>query len=400
MTILVADNVARAGLTALEEAGHHVVLDAALNGESLTQALADEQPEVLIVRSTKVTPQALDASRSLSLIVRAGAGYDTIDVDGASRRGVYVANCPGKNSVAVAELTMGLIVAIDRRIADNVQDARAARWNKKTYASARGLKGRTLGIVGLGSIGEEVARRALAFDLDVIAWSRSLTPARAEQLGIGHCESPLAVAVSADIITLHVASTPDTRHLADRSFFEALPREAVFINTTRAAVVDEEALRWALEERNVYAGLDVLDGEPASKEGRLDSDLADHPRVYVTHHIGASTQQAQDATALEAARVVNTFSDRGDVPNCVNLATQSAATHQITVRHLDQVGVLAQVLDVMSEAGWNIQEMENEIFEGAEAAVATIRFDGIVTDEVVRHIDALDTVLAVSVIDL
>jgi len=281
-----------------------------------------------------------------------------------------------------------------------VQDARAGRWNKKTYASARGLKGRTLGIVGLGSIGEEVARRALAFDLDVIAWSRSLTPARAEQLGIGHCESPLAVAVSADIITLHVASTPDTRHLADRSFFEALPREAVFINTTRAAVVDEEALRWALEERNVYAGLDVLDGEPASKEGRLDSDLADHPRVYVTHHIGASTQQAQDATALEAARVVNTFSDRGDVPNCVNLATQSAATHQITVRHLDQVGVLAQVLDVMSEAGWNIQEMENEIFEGAEAAVATIRFDGIVTDEVVRHIDALDTVLAVSVIDL
>lgn len=400
MTILVADNVARAGLAALEEAGHHVVLDAALNGESLTQALADEQPEVLIVRSTKVTPEALDASRSLSLIVRAGAGYDTIDVDGASRRGVYVANCPGKNSVAVAELTMGLIVAIDRRIADNVQDARAGRWNKKAYASARGLKGRTLGIVGLGSIGEEVARRALAFDLDVIAWSRSLTPARAEQLGIGHCESPLAVARSADIITLHVASTPDTRHLADRSFFEALPREAVFINTTRAAVVDEEALRWALEERDVYAGLDVLDGEPAPKEGRLDSDLADHPRVYVTHHIGASTQQAQDATALEAARVVNTFSDRGDVPNCVNLATQSAATHQITVRHLDQVGVLAQVLDVMSEAGWNIQEMENEIFEGAEAAVATIRFDGIVTDEVVRHIDSLETVLAVSVLDL
>ncbi len=400
MTILVADNVARAGLDAMEETGHHVVLDASLNGESLTQALADEQPEVLIVRSTKVTPEALDAGRSLSLIVRAGAGYDTIDVDGASRRGVYVANCPGKNSVAVAELTMGLIVAIDRRIADNVRDAREGRWNKKAYASARGLKGRTLGIVGLGSIGEEVARRALAYDLDVIAWSRSLTPARAEQLGIGHCASPLAVARSADIITLHVASTPDTRHLADRSFFEALPREAVFINTTRAAVVDEEALRWALEERDVYAGLDVLDGEPASKEGPLDSDLAAHPRVYVTHHIGASTQQAQDATALEAARVVNTFSDRGDVPNCVNLATPSAATHQITVRHLDQVGVLAQVLDVMSEAGWNIQEMENEIFEGAEAAVATIRFDGVVTDEAVRHIDSLETVLAVSVLDL
>lgn len=400
MTILVADNIADVGTEVLEAAGHHVVVNASLSGDDLVAALSDEQPDVLVVRSTNVTPEALDASVPLSLIVRAGAGYDTIDVEGASARGIYVANCPGKNSVAVAELTMGLIVAIDRQIPDNVSDARGGKWNKKAYAGAEGLKGRTLGIVGLGNIGEEVARRALAFDLDVVAWSRSLTAERAERLGIGYCDSPVDVARSCSIVTLHVASTPDTHHLADRTFFEALPKGSTFINTTRAAVVDEEALTWALEERGIRAGLDVVTGEPASKQAPFEHPLASHPNVYITHHIGASTQQAQDATALEAARVVNTYGETGDVPNCVNLATQSAATHQITVRHLDKVGVLARVLDEMSEAGWNIQEMENEVFSGATAAVATMRFDGTVSDNVEKRIAAQEDVLAVSVIEL
>ncbi|PEN15005.1 hydroxyacid dehydrogenase [Longibacter salinarum] len=400
MTILVADNIASVGLEALEEAGHHVVDDASLNGDALVEALGREQPNILIVRSTKVTPEALDASPALSLIVRAGAGYDTIDVEGASARGIYVANCPGKNSVAVAELTIGLIVSIDRRIPDNVADARDGKWNKKTYAKAEGLKGQTIGVVGLGNIGEEVVRRAQAFDLDVVAWSRSLTPERAEDMGIGYCESAVDVARSASIVTLHVASTPETKHLADRSFFEALPKGSIFINTTRAAVVDEDALKWALEERGLRAGLDVFHGEPAVKQGSFESELAGHPNVYITHHIGASTQQAQDATALEAARVANTFSVTGDVPNCVNLASQSPATHQITVRHLDEVGVLARVLDEMSKADWNIQEMENEIFSGAKAAVATMRFNGDATDDVAERIEQQEKVLAVSVIEL
>ncbi len=400
MTILVADQIANVGLEALEDAGHHVVADPSLDGEALVEALQREQPQVLVVRSTKVTPEALDASTPLSLIVRAGAGYDTIDVDGASARGIYVANCPGKNSVAVAELTMGLIVSLDRKIPDNVADARDGQWDKKTYAKADGLKGRTLGVVGLGNIGEEVARRALAFDLDVVAWSRSLTAKRAQQLGIGYCESAVDVARSASIVTLHVASTPETHHLADRTFFEALPKGSIFINTTRAAVVDEDALAWALDERDIRAGLDVVSGEPSAKQAPFEHRFASHPNVYLTHHIGASTQQAQDATALEAARVVNAFAETGDVPNCVNLATQSAATHQITVRHLDKVGVLARVLDEMSKAGWNIQEMENEVFRGAKAAVATMRFDGTVTGDVEERIAAQDDVLAVSVIEM
>ena len=398
MKILVADNIAQVGIDALLDAGYDLVDEPGLSGDALVDRLRSEEPDVLVVRSTKVTPEALDASPSLALIVRAGAGYDTIDVQGAANRGIFVANCPGKNSVAVAELTMGLILSLDRRIPDNVADARAGRWNKKTYAQADGLKGRTIGIIGLGDIGTEVMRRAKAFDLNVIAWSRSLTPEVAEErMGIGYREGPDAVARDASIVTLHVASTPETEHLADRSFFEALPEGATFINTTRAAVVDEDALAWALDEKDIQAGIDVMEGEPASKEGDFEHRLADHPNLYMTHHIGASTQQAQDATAMEAARVILTFDNEGDVPNCVNLAEQTTATHQITVRHRDQVGVLAGVLDEMRRANWNIQEMSNRIFEGSKAAVASIRFDGPFKKDIARRIEDSDDVFAVSV---
>ena len=396
MTVLIADSIASVGVQALREAGHTVSEQPTLSGDALVEALADVQPSVLIVRSTRITSDALNASPPLGLIVRAGAGYDTIDVDGASARGIFVANCPGKNSVAVAELTLGLIVAMDRRIPDNVIDTRNGRWNKKRYAQAEGLKGRTLGIIGLGNIGAAVAERARAFDLDIVAWSRSLTPQGAADQGIGFCETPLDVARSADIVTFHVASTPATKHLANRAFFEAMQDGALFINTTRAAVVDEDALAWAVHEKGIQAALDVMNGEPSAKTGDFSHPLAEHPNVYLTHHIGASTQQAQDATALEAARVATTFADTGDVPNCVNLATQTPASHQLTVRHRDRVGVLAGVLDEMRRADWNIQEMENQIFEGAEAAVASIRFDGPFDAGAVERIQAQDDVLAVS----
>ena len=400
MTILVADNIADVGVRSLKKAGHTVVANATLEGEELVKALAEHAPQVLIVRSTRVTLAALDASPNLGLIVRAGAGYDTIDVEGASNRGIFVANCPGKNSVAVAELTMGLIAALDRRIPDNVSDARNGRWNKKTYAKAQGLKGRRLGVIGVGNIGEAVIERAKAFDLDVIAWSRSLTEAQADALGAGFCGDPLDVAAAADIVTLHVASTPETKHLAGRTFFEAMKDGAFFINTTRAAVVDEEALAWAMDTKGIRAALDVMSGEPAQKQADFAHPLADHPNCYFTHHIGASTQQAQNATAKEAARVVTTYDETGAVPNCVNLAAQTPATHQLTVRHRDKVGVLASVLDEMRRVGWNIQEMDNLIFEGAQAASASIRFNGAMDASIVQRIRNHDDVFAATVIAL
>lgn len=398
MTILVADKVAQAGLDALEGAGHTTRFEPKLEGDALVEALRTEKPQALVVRSTKITAEALDASPNLELIVRAGAGYDTIDVAGASARGVFVANCPGKNSVAVAELTMGLLLALDRRIPEGVREAREGHWNKKAYAKAQGLKGRTLGIIGMGNIGRAVAKRAKGFDMEVVAWSRSLTDEKASRFGVARRKTPLDVAREADAVTLHVASTPETHHLAGRAFFEAMPPGAFFVNTTREAVVDEEALRWAMDEKDLHAALDVISDEPAQKEAAFEHPLADHPHLYLTHHIGASTQQAQDATALEAARVITTFDETGHVPNCVNLAEKTPATHQLTVRHLDKVGVLASVLDEIRKANRSIQEMENLIFEGAKAACAHLRLDGPLDEDVLERIRAQEDVLAVSLI--
>ncbi len=399
MIVLIADKLDKSAVEGLAKSGFQVVSEPKISGDDLIAKISELNPHVLVVRSTKVPAEAME-SGSMELIVRAGAGYDNVDVAAASARGIFVANCPGKNAVAVAELTLGLIVALDRRIPDNVLDARNGKWNKAGYSKAEGLKGKTLGIVGLGNIGREVARRAQAFGMTVVAWSRSLTEEDAAALGVQYASSPIDVARISDIVSLHVAATPDTLQLADRSFFEALKDGAFFLNTTRHAVVDEAALLWALDEKNVVAGLDVFSDEPSYKEGDFEHPLASHASVYLTHHIGASTQQAQSAIAAEAERIIRQYAEEGVVSNCVNMALQSPATHMMTVRHADRVGVLAAVLDECRAAEWNVQEMENRIFEGAQAAVAEIRFHGIVDPVVVEKIRANPDVLAVSLVDL
>lgn len=400
MKIFLADSMSPNVVDVLEHAGHEVVSRPEVKGDALLEAVAKENPAVLIVRSTKVQAVLLDAAPALELVIRAGAGYDTIDVDYASERGIFVANCPGKNAVAVAELTMGLLLSLDRRLPENVAEARAGSWNKAEFSKAAGLKGRTLGLIGLGNIGREVARRAQAFGMRVIGWSRSLTPEEAEEMRIGFRALPIEVARDADVVSLHVAATPDTKGLADRAFFEAMKEGALFLNTTRSSVVDEDALVWAMDHRGLRAGLDVFNDEPAEKSGPFKSRLATHTGVYLSHHIGASTEQAQESIAGEAARIAIRFCGTGEVANCVNVAERSGAKHQLTVRHLDMVGVLANVLGEMRTAGWNVQEMENLVFAGSKAACAYIRYDGDTDPVVVGRIAALPDVLAVSAIEL
>ena len=400
MLVLLADALSYSVVSRLLEAGCNIENRPTLKGDELTAALAEVKPQALVVRSTKVTEADMNASPSLELIVRAGAGYDTIDVSAASGQGIFVANCPGKNACAVAELTIGLLLALDRSIPDNVSMARAGQWNKAGFSEAQGVKGRTLGIIGTGNIGREVIRRAKALEMDIVAWSRSLTAAEAAVLGVRHAASPVEVAGQADVVSLHVASAPGTAGLADKAFFEAMKPGAFFINTTRASVVDEDALVAAMESKGIRAGLDVFSNEPAGKNGAFGHRLAAHPSVYLTHHIGASTEQAQEAIAMEAARIIEMYAATGEVPNCVNLATQTPATHQLTVRHLDKVGVLARVFNEISVANWNVHEMENVVFEEARAACAYIRFDGFEDASVVDRIAGQPDILAVSLIEL
>src|SRR5712671_5658476 len=183
MQVLIADKFEPSGRDGLQAIGCEVSSQPDLKDDALVAAIAKLQPDVLVVRGTKVTEPML-AAGPLKLIVRAGAGYNTIDVAAASRRGIYVSNCPGKNSIAVAELAFGLILALDRRIAANVQSLREGRWNKAEYSKARGLFGRTLGLIGLGQIGREMIPRARGFGLPVVGWSRSLTPENAKALGV------------------------------------------------------------------------------------------------------------------------------------------------------------------------------------------------------------------------
>lgn len=399
MRVLVADTFESSGLEALRAAGCEVDYRPAAKDAALVDAVAAGAPDVLIVRSTKV-PESVLRAGPLSLVVRAGAGYNTIDVDVASRLGIYVANCPGKNSVAVAELAFGLIAALDRRIADNVADLRAGRWNKAAYSKARGLFGRTLGLIGLGGIGSAMVPRAQAFGMPVVAWSRSLNDARAAELGITRVDSPLEVARRADVVSVHLALNGETRGLLGAEFFAAMRDGSYFVNTSRGEVVDEPALAAAVEQKGIRAGLDVFAGEPGGGTAEFRPAIAGLPGVYGTHHIGASTDQAQRAIADEAVRIVTVYASTGEVPNVVNLARSTPAGWTVIVRHLDRPGVLAATLDAISRGGLNVQEMENVVFSGGEAAVARIDVEGTPGATVVEAIKANPSVLDVQVVGL
>jgi D-3-phosphoglycerate dehydrogenase len=369
--VLVADKFEKSGLDGLKSAGCEVFYEPDAKDDALTQTVTETGAEVLVVRSTKVTRPMLEGGH-LSLVVRAGAGYNTIDVEAASERGIYVANCPGKNSVAVAELAFGLILALDRRVVDNAADLKRGVWNKKEYSKAKGLLGRTLGLIGVGGIGKEMIPRARSFGMPVVAWSRSLTPEKAHALGVARKETPLEVAREADIVSLHVALKPETKGLVGEEFFAAMKQGALFINTSRAEVVDQAALEKAVREKGLRAGLDVFAEEPTGGAGEVKSSLFALPGVIGSHHIGASTDQAQEAIAGETVRIVREYKESGRAPNVVNLAKKSPACCLLVVRHYDRVGVLAAVFDRIKEAGVNVQETENIVFDGAKAAVARI----------------------------
>jgi len=400
MRVLVADQLPQEIIDSLRSQGHEITVQDC-SGEVLQRLLVSTDAESMVVKSTKVTREILTHASSLELIVRAGAGFDTSDIDTSSELGIFVANCPGKNASAVAELTMGLIIALDRRIPDNVSDARNGRWQKGIYGKARGLKGQVLGLIGLGHIGQLVAHMASSMGLKVYAWSRSLTPEKATSLGIHSLDSPLKVASHSDIISFHVSANQDTFQLANKAFFQAMKSGALLINTSRGSVIDERYLLDALNTKGIQVALDVFVDEPSGKEGTLETPLIGHPSVYLTHHIGASTDQAQMATGEEVIRVINTYHQTGVVLHCVNIAVQSSATHVLTVRHLDKVGVLANVLNLVRKYHLNIQEMENQIFTGkVNAAVARIRVVGTPSEELCSLLRDSKDVLAVSQIKL
>ncbi len=397
-TLLVADAFPKEHLAPLAALGLSVDLRPDVSAKDLPAAA--REASILVVRSKQVTAEVFEGAPALSLVVRAGAGVNTIDVAAASRRGVFVANCPGQNSIAVAELAIGLLLSLDRRIPDNVALLRAGRWDKKGFSEARGVHGRTLALAGVGSIGREVARRGLALGMRVVAWSRSLDDAGARALGVERAPDLLSLARGADFLSLHVALTKETRGMVSREVLAALPPGAGLVNTARAELVDQAALLEAVEARRLRLATDVFAGEPEKGQAEFDSPLAKLPGVYGTHHIGASTAQAQDAIARETVRIVESYVRTGQVSGCVNVARRTPARARLVVRHLDKVGVIAGVLAAVREAGINAEEIRNTVFEEAVAASCAIDLDERPPAQVLQKIRARDEVLFAHCFDL
>lgn len=404
MRLLIADKLHPRAIEELRALPLEVDYEPDLTAEGLEERMP--HVGILVVRSTPVTEKALDHAKQLNLIVRAGASYATIDVRAASRRGIYVANCPGKNAAAVAELVFGLLVAIDRRIVDANLSLRSGKWLRGEYGRAEGLYGKTMGIAGLGAIGREVAIRAKAFGLNVIASSRSLSPSRAKDLGIGFAPNVEELAARSDILTLHLALVDRTRGIVGKRVFDALPQNAIFINTARGDLVDHDALRRAVRERGLRAGIDVIPDEP---KGRTDyeSDLFGGPKapgqgfVYGTPHIAASTDQAQLAIATETVRIIRAFLLEGVVPNVVNVhSASSSARFQLVIRMQDKVGTFANVLNVIKRHGINVEEIANTVFDGGSAACAKLRVVSRPSEACLHEIRAFDEVLHVDVVTL
>ena len=322
LKVLIADKFETSGVEGLKALGCEVQLSPELGPDTLPAAIAAFEPDILIVRSTKVPAPVIDGADSLKAIIRAGAGYDNIDTQAAAARGVGVCNCPGMNAVAVAEVAFAHLLCADRRLPDQLSDLRAGKWRKKEYAKARGIKGLTIGVIGVGAIGRALIQRANAFEMNVIGWDVIMNDDRAAELGIRSGGSTradlLRMLPECDVVSVHVAANAETKDMCNAEFFGAMKDGAYFINTSRGTVVDEQALADAVRSKGIRAGIDVYQNQPPTPEMDWTSELATLPGVTCTHHCGASTAQAQQAVADETVRIVKVLSETGKLEHLVN----------------------------------------------------------------------------------
>ncbi len=394
LKVLIADKFPEKYIQELKELDLEVIYEPKLGEKDLPKAAEDV--DILVVRSTVVNEETINNSKKLNLIIRAGSGVNNIAISAANKKGVYVANCPGMNAVAVAELTIGLMIALDRFIPDNVADFRNGVWNKDKYSKGKGLKGKTLGIIGVGNIGKEVAKRALAFEMNVYGKDIS----RIEGVQIKDFSEMDQLLPLCDIVTIHLPATPQTKGLFNKQMFSYMKDGAYLINTSRHDIIVEEDLLEAIKEKNLRVALDVFKGEPEGKSGEVKSPLQNNPNIYVTHHIGASTEQAQDAVAEETVRIIKHYVHSGVIDHWVNRAKVTDAKYQLVVKHYDKPGVLASVLDVIRQGNINIEEIENIIFEGGIAACCTMKLKLPATAEMLKQISENPNVISVSHVEI
>ncbi len=326
----VADSISQRGLDELaREDALEVLVETGLSESELCKAIAD--CAALIVRSqTKVTANILDAAKKLRVVGRAGVGVDNVDVEAATRRGVIVLNAPGGNTISTAEHTFSLLLALARNIARADATTKAGEWDRKNLEGVE-LYRKTLGIIGMGRIGSELSRRAIAFGLRVISFDPFLSAARARSLQVELVEELDDLLAVSDFISLHTPLTPETHHILNRERLTKVKQGVRIINCARGGLVDELALSEAIQSGQVAgAALDVFETEPLPK----DSPLRKIPNLLLTPHLGASTAEAQESVGIEIAQSIRAALLEGTIRNAVNMPSLDAKTLAIIGPHL------------------------------------------------------------------
>jgi D-3-phosphoglycerate dehydrogenase len=346
MKIVIADGLPATALETLNQPDWILDNRQARSPSDLAADLKDA--DALVVRSaTKVTREMIDAAQKLRVIARAGTGVDNVDVAAATARGIVVMNAPGANSLSVAELAMGLILSMARNIPAADASMKASKWEKAKFAGAE-IRSKTLGLVGLGRIGQEVAARAHAFEMKVIAHDPFISAEMATALDV-ELVSLDGLCARADYISLHLPALPSTRHIFNAERFAKCKKGVRLVNTARGELIDETALADAIEAGHVAgAGLDVFDVEPP-KNWRL----AMLPQVVATPHIAASTTEAQEQVGTETAAAVRDFLKEGMIRNAVNFPSVSQEEHKRLRPYLTLAKNLGLVVAQMGEARIN-----------------------------------------------
>ncbi|OHS94511.1 D-isomer specific 2-hydroxyacid dehydrogenase [Tritrichomonas foetus] len=366
--ILIADSLSSNVIKSLEESGYQVHYDPSLSDKTLVHEIPEYN--ILVVRSTKVTRSAIEAAKNLGLIVRAGAGVNTIDIKAASEYGILVTNTPGCNADAVAELAMGHIIACDRQIVANTNDLRNGQWTKKNYLDSPGLKGKTLGLLGAGNVSQRLVNIAHGAGMNVIIWSYFFDDNDAKKMGVTRVLDKMDVARNSDVISIHIPYMKETHHSISTEFFDAMKPGAIFINTARGEIVDTPAMINAINNKGIRVGIDVFEDEPTFSLGDFNHSELAKLVCSATCHIGGSTQQASELIAQETINIVNTFVKTGEALHCVNIEAKPKCDHVLAIRHK---GVLANIIQTICEYGGEILSVNNQILSGGESCTCSIR---------------------------
>lgn len=367
--VLVTDKLADEGLELLRgEPGLEVIVSTKLDTAGLRDAL--QEADGIVIRSgTQLTPEVLRDQRRLKVIVRAGVGVDNIDVPTATRQGIVVMNTPGGNTVSTAEHTLALMLALSRNVAKANDSLKAGKWDRNKFTGNQ-LGGKTLGIIGLGRVGVAVAKRAQGFDMKVVGYDPFLSADRAADLGIESVSRVDDLWSRCDYITLHTPLSAETRNIINAAAIAKMRPGVRIINCARGGLIDEPALAEALSAGKVAgAAIDVFEPEPPPK----DHPLVNQPNVLVTPHLGASTEEAQVSVAIEAARLLADFFQRGQVRFAVNMPALDRT----------ELEELRNYLDLGRRLGMLHAQMDR-----GTAKSATIRYRGEIAQKNTRLITA------------